>query len=77
MGALNRVGREAPWNVGHFFGNSYFCNPRGTILVEGNTEKDEVVTDPDLDMIREVREYWAFYRDRRPEIYGVVSDCSK
>ena len=75
VGALNRVGREQPWNIGHFFGNSYFCDPRGRILSEGSHDKDEVVVaDLDLDMIREVREYWAFYRDRRPDTYGIVTE---
>jgi N-carbamoylputrescine amidase len=27
------------------------------------------VADCDLDMIREVREVWQFFRDRRPETY--------
>src|SRR5882724_3693140 len=75
VGALNRVGREQPWNIGHFFGNSYFCDPRGRILSEGSHDKDEVVVaDLDLDLIREVREYWAFYRDRRPDTYGIVTE---
>ncbi|HZS47103.1 MAG TPA: nitrilase-related carbon-nitrogen hydrolase [Blastocatellia bacterium] len=75
VGALNRVGTEAPWNIGHFFGNSYFCDPRGRILAEGSHDKDEIViADLDLDMIREVREYWAFYRDRRPETYGILTE---
>ena len=25
MGCINRVGTEAPWNVGKFYGSSYFC----------------------------------------------------
>ncbi|MFW9944010.1 MAG: acyltransferase, partial [Candidatus Sifarchaeia archaeon] len=28
-----------------------------------------VVADVDLDMIREVRNVWQFYRDRRPDSY--------
>ena len=30
VGAINRVGTEAPWNIGEFYGSSYFCNPRGS-----------------------------------------------
>ena len=44
VGAINRVGTEAPWNIGKFYGTSYFVNPRGKILVEGSEDKDEVVT---------------------------------
>ena len=71
VGAINRVGTEAPWNIGEFFGQSYFCNPRGKIVAEGSRDQDEIVTaDLDLDMIAEVRRTWQFFRDRRPEMYG-------
>ena len=71
MGNINRVGIEAPWNIGKFYGTSYFCNPRGQIMAEGSEDNDElVVADLDFDMIREVRNLWQFYRDRRPETYG-------
>jgi N-carbamoylputrescine amidase len=71
MASVNRVGTEAPWMIGEFFGQSYFCNPRGRILAEGSRDRDEVVTaDLDLDSITEVRRSWQFYRDRRPDAYG-------
>jgi N-carbamoylputrescine amidase len=71
VGAINRVGTEAPWNIGEFYGQSYFCDPRGRMLVTASRDKDELITaDVDLDMIREVRNVWQFYRDRRPETYG-------
>ncbi len=70
LGAINRVGTEAPWNIGRFYGSSYFVNPRGEFLAEGSEDKDEVViADLDLDLIDEVRQVWQFYRDRRPEGY--------
>ncbi len=71
MGCINRVGEERPWNIGKFYGTSYFVNPRGQIIAEASEDKDElVVADLDLDMIREVRDTWQFFRDRRPETYG-------
>ena len=33
---------------------------------------DVVVADLDLDIIREVRNTWQFFRDRRPETYGGI-----
>ncbi|HEV2990273.1 MAG TPA: nitrilase-related carbon-nitrogen hydrolase [Candidatus Angelobacter sp.] len=70
VGALNRVGMEAPWNIGEFYGKSYFCNPRGKIIAQASRDKDEVlVADLDLDMIAEVRNVWQFFRDRRPDSY--------
>lgn len=75
VGTNNRVGLEAPWNFGEFYGTSYFCNPRGRILVEGSRDQTElVVADLNLDEITEVRSQWQFYRDRRPEAYGSLVD---
>jgi N-carbamoylputrescine amidase len=74
VGAINRPGTEKPWCIGEFYGTSYFANPRGQILSEGaRTEDDVVVCDLDLDLIREVRNTWQFYRDRRPESYGALT----
>ncbi len=74
VGAINRVGREAPWNIGEFYGQSYFCNPRGQITTIASRDKDEVViADLDLEMIAEVRNTWQFYRDRRPESYTQIA----
>ena len=71
VGAINRVGTEAPWNIGKFYGNSYFVDPRGQIIACGSEDNDElVVAELDLDMIEEVRRTWQFYRDRRPDAYG-------
>jgi len=76
VGAINRVGTEAPWNIGEFYGTSYFCDPRGQILAEGSRDKDElVVADLDMEKIKEVRNTWQFFRDRRPETYeAIVAD---
>ena len=73
VGAINRVGTEAPWNIGKFYGTSYFVNPRGKIVAEASEDNDElVVADLDLDLIDEVRDTWQFFRDRRPETYGAA-----
>jgi N-carbamoylputrescine amidase len=70
VGAINRVGVEKPWATGEFYGQSYFCSPRGKIIAEGPRDEDRVVVaDLNLDEIAEVREVWQFYRDRRPETY--------
>ena len=74
VGAINRVGTEAPWNIGEFYGSSYFCTPRGKIIAEAPRDKDFlVVADLNLDEIQEVRDIWQFFRDRRPEEYGAIS----
>jgi N-carbamoylputrescine amidase len=73
IGAINRVGHELPWDIGEFYGKSYFCNPRGKIIAQASRDSDElVVAELDLDQIREVRNVWQFFRDRRPETYDVL-----
>jgi beta-ureidopropionase len=75
VGAINRVGTEAPWNIGKFYGNSYFCNPRGEIVACASEDKDELVTATlEMDMIEEVRRTWQFFRDRRPDSYGILTE---
>ncbi|MEM7272105.1 MAG: nitrilase-related carbon-nitrogen hydrolase [Actinomycetota bacterium] len=76
VGAINRVGIE-PLGDNDFYGTSYFATPRGQFVGEPASDQDEelVVRELDFDMIREVREQWAFYRDRRPDMYGpLVAD---
>jgi N-carbamoylputrescine amidase len=75
VGAINRPGWEEPWRIGEFYGQSYFCDPRGQFVAksEKRTEDDIVIADMDFDMIREVRNVWQFFRDRRPETYGAIT----
>ena len=73
VGAINRVGTEAPWNIGEFYGQSYFCDPRGQMISVGTRDQDElIVADLDMDKIKEVRNTWQFFRDRRPDAYGAI-----
>ena len=73
VGAINRPGFEEPWRIGEFYGQSYFCDPRGQMLAIGGRDCDDIViADLNLDVIREVRNTWQFYRDRRPETYGAL-----
>ncbi|NQT60747.1 MAG: acyltransferase [Bacteroidetes bacterium] len=73
IGANNRVGLEKPWEFGEFYGSSYFVDPRGKLLVKGSRDKTElVVAELDLEQIREVRDGWQFFRDRRPEMYTEI-----
>lgn len=70
VGAINRIGQE-PLGDNDFYGTSYFANPRGQFVGDpaSDTEAELVVRDLDLSMIKEVRDQWAFYRDRRPDMY--------
>ncbi len=71
IGAINRVGTEAPWNLGRFYGSSYFVSPRGEIIAQASEDKDELlVADMDLALIEETRALWHFREHRRPAAYG-------
>ncbi len=71
IGAINRVGVE-DLGDNDFYGSSYFVDPRGQVIGEPASDKSDAVIVRELDMgvLQEVRETWAFYRDRRPESYG-------
>ncbi|MFE5474508.1 MULTISPECIES: nitrilase-related carbon-nitrogen hydrolase [unclassified Nocardia] len=72
VGAINRVGIESEYGDDDFYGTSYFVDPEGQFVgeVASDTSPELVVRDLDMDLIKIVRERWAFYRDRRPEAYG-------
>jgi N-carbamoylputrescine amidase len=78
IAAINRVGTEAPWNIGEFYGQSYFVNPRGEIEAQASRDKDELlVHEMDFDMVKTIRNNWQFFRDRRPETYGTLTDIGR
>jgi len=74
VGAINRVGIE-PLGDNDFYGTSYFASPRGQFVDGTASDQTEelVVRDLDLDQIEEVRGQWAFYRDRRPDLYDSLT----
>ncbi len=76
VAAINRVGVE-PLGDNDFYGSSYFADPRGQFVGDPASDYDEelVVRDLDLDMITKVRNQWAFYRDRRPDSYGLLTEA--
>ena len=73
VGTINRVGVESEFGKNDYYGSSYFADPRGKIVAQAS-DKDEqlLVTDLDMDLVREVRDTWQFYRDRRPDMYDDI-----
>jgi N-carbamoylputrescine amidase len=71
VGTINRVGIE-PLGEDDFYGQSYFCDPRGQVIGGVGSAHDEelLLRDMDLDLVTQVRQTWQFYRDRRPDQYG-------
>ena len=72
VGAINRVGIESEIGDNDFYGTSYFVDPEGKFVGEPADpyQPELVVRDLDMDLLAEVRNRWAFYRDRRPDAYG-------
>ncbi|RGD62429.1 acyltransferase [Kitasatospora xanthocidica] len=76
VAAINRVGTEE-YGDNDFYGTSYFVDPRGQFVGDVASDKEEelVVRDLDLGLIEQVRQQWAFYRDRRPDAYGPLAEA--
>lgn len=77
IGAPNRVGledNEYGELAVNFYGKSQFVDPQGNIVggYGSETTEEVVVRDLDMDMIRNVRNAWQFYRDRRPDSYTSI-----
>jgi N-carbamoylputrescine amidase len=73
VGSVNRVGLE-PGAAGQagleFWGSSFLCDPFGQVLIEGSTDREEIlIGEVDLARIEEVRRNWPFLRDRRIDAY--------
>ena len=76
VGTINRVGIEAEFGANNYYGQSYFCDPKGQFVGDvASEDADElVVRELNLDLIQDVRNTWQFYRDRRPDMYdGIVA----
>ncbi len=74
VAANNRIGQEIAEfgpDAPHFYGSSYFVDPRGNFVGEiASTDQEEIVIrDLDLELVTTVRRDWQFYRDRRPDSY--------
>ena len=58
-----------------FYGNSFMTDETGDIISSaGRNEEAVLVSSYDFDKIREARMSWGLFRDRRPEMYGIICD---
>jgi N-carbamoylputrescine amidase len=70
--AANRIGTEGDQR---FYGHSFICDERGDMLAEfGATETGVLVAELDLAQARKHRAAFGFFRDRRPDLYGRLSE---
>ncbi len=69
--AANRIGTE---HGQRFYGHSFICDERGDMLAEfGATETGVLTATLDLKQARAHRAAFGFFRDRRPELYGRIT----
>ena len=65
--AANRIGNEC--------GHSFICDERGDILAEFGSQESGVLTaELDLAAVKRHRAAFGFFRDRRPELYGRLTE---
>ncbi len=70
--AANRIGEECGQN---FYGHSFICDERGDMLAEfGREETGVLIATIDLAQVKRHRAAFGFFRDRRPELYGRISE---
>ncbi|HEY9552203.1 N-carbamoylputrescine amidase [Allosphingosinicella sp.] len=66
--AANRIGTEGGQR---FYGHSFICDERGDMLAEfGADETGVLVITVDTTQAKKHRAAFGFFRDRRPELYG-------
>ncbi|WP_088186543.1 N-carbamoylputrescine amidase [Desulfosporosinus sp. FKA] len=73
--ASNRVGVEDDEDSSiTFYGSSFIAGPQGNKIVEaGRTEETTLVTEFDLEQLEIQRLEWGIFRDRRPDLYKIIS----
>jgi N-carbamoylputrescine amidase len=70
--AANRIGTECGQR---FYGHSFICDERGDLLAELGAEETGVLTASiDLALVKKHRAAFGFFRDRRPELYGRLTE---
>lgn len=82
--AANRIGEEkvTPAEANNrqssalvFYGSSFMTDETGEVLLDaGRTEEKILLHTYDLDAIEEMRFSWGLFRDRRPEMYGKITE---
>jgi N-carbamoylputrescine amidase len=71
VAASNRIGVEGELT---FYGSSFIVDHRGRALAEAGRDTAETIfAEIDLDRARSDRAGWGLLRDRRPDLYGVLT----
>ena len=82
VAVVNRVGHEngnvrgklVPGPGLEFWGQSFICDPFGTVIAEASDNKEEIlIAEVDLRKLEDVRRNWPFLRDRRIDSYAPIT----
>ncbi|QDT32688.1 carbon-nitrogen hydrolase [Thalassoglobus polymorphus] len=75
VASANRIGHEGDLDGGiEFWGQSFICNPSGTILNKASVDQPEILmAECDFAMLNEQRTHWPFLRDRRIDAYSDIT----
>jgi N-carbamoylputrescine amidase len=74
--ASNRIGIERSLQNPEslylrFYGSSFIADPSGALAAEASVDAEGIITASfDLDQLRQQRDNWFVFRDRRPELYA-------
>lgn len=77
--SVNRVGHEpdpsGQTNGIRFWGNSFVAGPQGELLAELPNDEEKVrVVEVDMARSENVRRWWPFFRDRRIDAFGGLTE---
>lgn len=71
--ASNRIGTESDKTEMTFYGSSFIADETGQVIAQADKCSEQVlIAEFDLDAISERRRSWGIFRDRRPEMYGIL-----
>lgn len=77
VAAINRTGWEKTTPEGglEFWGGSFVAGPMGEILAEASETQEEVlITEVDFGTLDTIRTEWPFFRDRRIDLFGGLTE---
>jgi N-carbamoylputrescine amidase len=76
--ASNRIGLERSTQNPdslylRFYGSSFIADERGALVAEASQDREQVITASfDLEALRQARDNWFVFRDRRPDAYAAL-----
>ncbi len=70
VAGLNRTGQEGSY---YYYGHSVAFDPTGEMICQAGEGDQILLVDCDLEQVTQRRRAWQFFRDRRPDSYGILT----